>query len=564
MPAQSIAGVTVLGQVTGKDSPNQTDVRGQVTGTDLGTMWDDGQGHVMLAFGDTYSERSFVCTGSSCAWRGMTFALSSDHDRTDGLSIDMIEDTPGHALSLDPTRLQGSSCPTPTTFPPASECPAYATSTPTCEVTKIPTGGVAILGTNYVFFMSTLYWDPGAHHGSNGQVTDPNDLGLGSGDLLTNYSGVYKSIDDGKTWSGPIPLFGCGSDFGQVTFTSDANYIYLLGAPAGKYGGMKVARVDPSHFETPALYQFWDGHTWQSDEARAAFVVPPPNGEFSVQFNTALGRWIFASRLKHQEAIAWRSALSLTGPWTGATILARSADVDPSTCVEPGSGGTTKNTLYGPMLHPWFNDEPNLYLNASEWIAYNVFFLRAPATAATVAAWGTNLLSDPGFEDPAQAVPDGGAIAPPDVPWCTSGPTLLENDQTTSHSGSNSVRLSGGSTANLSQVVAVSPGASYHVRAWIETSATNGVSVSARERSSTTPFGWKGTCVGPSTTSTLLSTQAVPSSIAAYAPVDFSFVAGSGSLVDVQFTLSDPSSAAWLRIDDVSIEPVAAFDAGSP
>lgn len=562
-PAQSIAGVTVLGQVTGKDSPNQTDVRDQVTGTDLGTMWDDGQGHVMLAFGDTYSERSFVCTGPSCAWRGMTLALSSDHDPTDGLSIDMIQDTPGHALSLDPLRLQGATCPTPTTFAPSSECPAYATSSPSCEVTKIPTGGIAISGTNYVFFMSTLYWNPGAHDGKDGQIQDPPNLGLGTGDLLTNYSGVFKTLDDGRRWSGPLPLFGCGSDFGQVTFASDANYIYLLGAPAGKYGGMKVARVDRPHFETPSAYQFWDGNVWQSDETHAAYVVPPPNGEFSVQLNTALNRWIFASRLKHQEVIAWRSAPSLIGPWSGTTIIARSADIDPASCMEPGSSGATTNTLYGPMLHPWFNDQPNLYLNASEWIAYNVFFLRAPAPISTVTALGTNLLSDPGFEDAAQTVSDAGADAPVDVPWCTSGSVLLENNQAISHSGSNDARLSGGTTAILSQVIAVSPGASYHVHAFVETSGTSGVSIGARERMATTPFGWKGTCVGPATTSSLLSAQPVAPSVTTFAPIDFSFVAGKSSLVDLQFSLTDSNTAAWARVDDVTVDPVI-VDAGAP
>lgn len=48
--------IILLAKVTGPGSINQTDIKYQVIGTDLGTMWDSGQGQVMVAFGDTYGQ----------------------------------------------------------------------------------------------------------------------------------------------------------------------------------------------------------------------------------------------------------------------------------------------------------------------------------------------------------------------------------------------------------------------------------------------------------------------------------------------------------------------------
>jgi hypothetical protein len=51
-PAQP--GTSLVGWVTGPQSPNNTVNRFAITGTDLGIMWDNGSGEVLMAFGDTY------------------------------------------------------------------------------------------------------------------------------------------------------------------------------------------------------------------------------------------------------------------------------------------------------------------------------------------------------------------------------------------------------------------------------------------------------------------------------------------------------------------------------
>jgi hypothetical protein len=43
--------IILLAKITGPGSINQTDIKYQVMGTDLGTMWDSGKGQIMMAFG---------------------------------------------------------------------------------------------------------------------------------------------------------------------------------------------------------------------------------------------------------------------------------------------------------------------------------------------------------------------------------------------------------------------------------------------------------------------------------------------------------------------------------
>src|SRR5215213_1249986 len=50
----AVSDVYRVAQITGEGSVNDTASRNNLLGTDLGIAWDDGQGQVMVAFGDTY------------------------------------------------------------------------------------------------------------------------------------------------------------------------------------------------------------------------------------------------------------------------------------------------------------------------------------------------------------------------------------------------------------------------------------------------------------------------------------------------------------------------------
>ena len=70
-------GTSVVGWVTGPDSPNKTAANFAVTGTDLGIMWDNGDpanSQVPMAFGDTKR----FCQIPGEQWRCNVLMRSSD------------------------------------------------------------------------------------------------------------------------------------------------------------------------------------------------------------------------------------------------------------------------------------------------------------------------------------------------------------------------------------------------------------------------------------------------------------------------------------------------------
>ncbi|MEJ7742800.1 MAG: DUF4185 domain-containing protein [Nocardioidaceae bacterium] len=67
---------TEVGWVTSEESPNRTASRAAVYATDLGILWDDGDGGVLAAFGDSYGagwsapvQGRGTPTGGATCWR---------------------------------------------------------------------------------------------------------------------------------------------------------------------------------------------------------------------------------------------------------------------------------------------------------------------------------------------------------------------------------------------------------------------------------------------------------------------------------------------------------------
>ena len=73
-PPPAPPGTSLVGWVTGPESPNDTVNRFAITGTDLGIMWDNGSGEVLMAFGDTYG----YCGVRGQQWRYNVLFRSRD------------------------------------------------------------------------------------------------------------------------------------------------------------------------------------------------------------------------------------------------------------------------------------------------------------------------------------------------------------------------------------------------------------------------------------------------------------------------------------------------------
>ncbi|SEF17023.1 protein of unknown function [Jiangella alba] len=196
-PGVTVAPGEPVALLTGAGSINETDLRYQVHGTDLGVMWDDGDGSVLMAFGDTYGA-GWGGNGAGpreADWRCNVLAVSSDRDLADGMTFDtMVQDRPGHAGQLLDCLQQNG-----------------------VEETVIPTAGIAVDGRSYLHYMSVNHWGP-------------------AGTWFTNHSGIAWSDDGGTTWTKDPDAAWPNTpewddDFQMAALARHGGHVYLFGTP---------------------------------------------------------------------------------------------------------------------------------------------------------------------------------------------------------------------------------------------------------------------------------------------------------------------------------------------
>lgn len=319
-----------VARLTGAGSINETAANYQVYGTDLGIMWDNGDGEVLMAFGDTYGE-GWGGNGAGpreADWRCNVLAISSDRDLADGMTFDsMVQDRPGHAGQLLDCLKQNE-----------------------VEETVIPTAGIAVNGRSYLHYMSVNHWGP-------------------AGTWFTNHSGIAWSDDDGQTWTkDPDAVWAntpeWDSNFQMTAFARHRGHVYLFGTPNGRWGDAHVARVPAGRVQDKDAYRYWDGAGWSRDEAAAAPVADGPIGELSVQYNEYAGRWLMTYLDESRAQIVLRDAPRPTGPWGEEQVIVDGAEYP---------------ALYGGYLHPW-SSGPDLYFALTQWGPYNVTLMRSTLT----------------------------------------------------------------------------------------------------------------------------------------------------------------------------------------
>jgi hypothetical protein len=328
-------GTSLVGWVTGPDSPNDTLGRFAISGTDLGIMWDNGARQVLMAFGDT----SGYCSVPGHQWRYNTLMRSQDGSLANTISV---ANSPLWARGISKQIINTT---------------RWAPS----ETGIIPTAGISVGGKQYLNYMSIKSWD------ANGAWT-------------TNYSAVAVSPDNGEHWGvypgtvrTPRPDDVPGARFlqGNENFQQGAflkpgpgdPYIYSFGTPAGRGGSAFLARVLPSYLPDLTKYQYWnsDSNSWvPTNPAAATPVLPGPVGEMSAQYNTYLRQYL-ALYCNGANDVVMRTAPAPQGPWGPEQLLVPSGQF-------PGG-------IYAPFLHPWSTGR-ELYFNLSEWQAYNVMLMK--------------------------------------------------------------------------------------------------------------------------------------------------------------------------------------------
>jgi hypothetical protein len=345
--APSPPGTSLIGWVTGPDSPNKTIERFAITGTDLGIMWDNGNPgahQVLMAFGDTYG----YCGVRGQQWRYNTLFRTQDGALSNTINV------PNGVVS---DQHSGS----PLWGPGLSKQIINSTKWAPDETGIIPTAGISAGGAQYLNFMSIKSWD------ANGAWT-------------TNFSALAVSPDNGERWgvypdsvraARPDAIPGGHYVPGDENFQQGAflkpgpgdPYIYSFGTPAGRSGSAYVARVLPGAVPDLRRYEYWnsDRNAWvPRDPGAATVVIPGPVAEMSAQYNTYLKQYLTLYTNGANDVVA-RTAPAPQGPWSPEQVLVPSMQF-------PGG-------IYGPFLHPWSTGR-ELYYNLSLWSAYNVMLMK--------------------------------------------------------------------------------------------------------------------------------------------------------------------------------------------
>ena len=260
----AVEDVDVVARLTGAESMNQTDSVG-IGGTDLGHMVNHA-GMTYFLFGDTFSGAN---PGEGGCWRWNVMAYSTDDEPSDGLSFD------GWILGDD-----------------VCGQPHWARQVIDTEqpdpprITEIPTGAVSLNDRVYAWFMPVDWWGP-------------------AGEWTVNYGGLAY-WEEGDPAFTIVPGFESPSNgnFGMVAASlrtdispAEDSHLYVWGTPAGRLGGVKLARVLPELVEDHGAYEYFGGldaggePTWLADESAAPLIVPPAVGEMSVMYNEAVCAW---------------------------------------------------------------------------------------------------------------------------------------------------------------------------------------------------------------------------------------------------------------------------------
>ena len=404
-PAKPVVGQTTgLGWVTGPGItdklPAGTPGAYGINGTDLGIMWDDGAGHVLMLFGDTFDQ-----PGMTGVWRSNVLLRTVDTNLNNGLSIQDAVISPGGNYDLNEWSNEYGA--TQVIRDPGF-LGLFGSTT-----TIIPTAAISVTDENgnttqYANVMSVRTWDT-------------------PGRWTTNWSAIAYSTDGGQHWTvDPDTVRSSGwlrastryvpgdVNFQQGAFVQgpetdvDPNgvqYVYSFGTPSGRGGSAYVARVPEDQIRDLSAYEYWAGDEqgWVADDPSAAVPVigatnkTQPTGfigritkaindflggivvggltggnvsEMSVQYNEYLGKYVVLYT-DGGNNVVMRVSDSPQGVWS-----------EPTTLIANNPLGSNTG-MYAPMIHPWSgtdklgeDNEQYLYYNVSYWGPYNVQLMR--------------------------------------------------------------------------------------------------------------------------------------------------------------------------------------------
>lgn len=244
---------------------------------------------------------------------------------------------------------------------------------------SIPSSLFTLDNNMYVAYMNVLL--------NNGNYTDRVYSGIGRFDGQNFIP--YKT--DVLRWT--------GNQFGNVAIIPDDPYVYFLGSPAGRFGGIKGGRLprlsfnDPNNSDLPQYLLeggIWSAPTQDKTVIESAkWLIEPKGswplknmsdsdqckyqtiGEFSIVYNPFLQSFmlITARTCGLDNGVFYYTAPKITGPW--------SAEI-PLQMPNPLGLDPDKNVLYAPYTTAALmkNNGQKMYLTLSNWPSYGVYLFR--------------------------------------------------------------------------------------------------------------------------------------------------------------------------------------------
>ena len=319
--------VRKVAQITGEDSPNRTQSRFGVWGTDLGSMAVIGDTTYLFG-GDTFADEK------NSHWRSNVLFIIRDDDPSDGLTIaDAVKDKQGKAKEL-----------------------LGSLKVDRVEMTVIPTNLFAVGDTLYCVYMSVSHWgDPGRWD--------------------CRHSGLARSADFGQKWTKLQDMVWPGdSNFIQTANCQVGDTMYLWGIPGGRFGGVALMKVPVEEIENFASYSYFTGLSedgapeWVRGEEGirlALTVINAPVGEISAMYNPYLGNFLITYLSERAHGIVMREGITPWGPWGNEVPLA---------------GAAQYPALYGAYMHPKYTEAgaQKFYFAMSQFFPiYNIMWMLA-------------------------------------------------------------------------------------------------------------------------------------------------------------------------------------------
>ncbi len=350
-----------LGFATGPNAHVNTS-QWNMTATDLGfAFYDEELGRLYAAFGDTNNNAT---PDGGREWNTNVILYTDDLDFTKGVNWQGA--LPG----------QNGSTRTVTPLPQNVVDSnrkywgdgAHAGDVTAGATTCIPTGGLVLGGTYYLWYMEVGAFDA-------------------TGEWDVYRSCVVKSSDKGQTWTRVEGLewvskdagqtAGIAPNFGQIyPLDGGDGYVYIYGIPGGRSGGVKLGRVaygDIEDFESYEYYKSKDASgtvTWRKGSNglksiktdNNSYIVAPSCGEISVHYNAYLQRYVM-SYMQNNSKIVIRRSATPWGDWSASDIIMDQSNLQ---------------GLYGGFSHAAMSDHDGkrIYLFVSEWYpTYNVHLI---------------------------------------------------------------------------------------------------------------------------------------------------------------------------------------------